>query len=167
MVTDAEAQRIREYLQQQAAEKSTEELIGRVREGVDEIHGVALAVAPERREVVSQGDEWCPGDALRHLVASNMHVSEQVLHAALTGVLSPSPEQAIEGPFEEIIARHDEAIESLFAHVREAAPDAYLELRWRHPFFGDLNWREWLIFLRIHCRDHARQISAMSESQGE
>jgi len=161
MVTDAEAQRILGYLQQQAAEKSTEELISRVTEAVHEIHESAITVPPARREIVPEGDEWSPGNALRHLVGSNIHVSTQILHVALTGELGGSEEQPPTGSFEEVIARHDEAMESLFAHVREADPGANLNVKWRHPFFGDLNWREWLIFLRIHCRDHARQIAAM------
>jgi len=161
MVTDAEAQRILGYLQQQAAEKSIEELAVRVREGVDELHAAARTIAPENRELAPEGEEWSPDDCLRHLVGSNIHVSGQVLHVALTGAFSPNDEQPVEGTFEDLIARHDEAIESLFAHVREAAPDAFLDLKWRHPMFGDLNWREWLIFLRIHCKDHARQIAAM------
>lgn len=166
MVSDSEAQRILGYLQQQAAEKSIEELITRVREGVDQLHDTARAVDPGRRETVPEGDEWSPADALRHVVASNMHVSEQVLHVALTGALSAGAESAVDGSFEELVARHDEAIESLFAHVREADPSAHLEVKWHHPFFGDLNWREWLIFLRIHCRDHSRQISAMTNPDG-
>lgn len=165
MVNDAEAQRILGYLQQQAAEKSIEELIARVREGVDEVHQSAFAVPPERRETVPEHDEWAPGDALRHLVGSNAHVSTQILHVALTGALHEGEEPAPAGTFEELVAKHDEAIESLFAHVREADPAAHLEVKWRHPFFGDLNWREWLIFLRIHCRDHARQITALSGGQ--
>lgn len=165
MVTDAEAQRILGYLQQQAAEKSTEELIARVREGVDEIHQSALAVPAERREMVPDNDEWSPGDALRHLVGSNTHVATQILHVALTGALPEGQEQASDGTFEQLVARHDEAIESLFAHVREAHPAAHLDVKWRHPIFGDLNWREWLIFLRIHCRDHARQIASLMGEQ--
>jgi hypothetical protein len=161
MVTDAEAQRILGYLQQQASEKSIEELVARVKEGAEELHGVARSVPAGGRALIPPGDEWSPEDCLRHVVASNMHVAEQVLHVALTGELSAGTEQGVSGTYEDIISKHEEAIESLFAHVREATPDAFLDVRWKHPFFGDLNWREWLIFLRIHCKDHARQIQAM------
>jgi len=30
-----------------------------------------------------------------------------------------------------------------------------------HPFFGPLNWREWLAFQRIHALDHVQQIEAI------
>jgi hypothetical protein len=72
----------------------------------------------------------------------------------------PEPELAADRAV--LLARHSEAIESLYAHVREADPSAFLDVKWSHPFFGDLNWREWLLFLRIHTKDHARQLASMT-----
>ena len=48
----------------------------------------------------------------------------------------------------------------LWAHVSEADPEAFLEVTWHHPFFGELNWREWFLFVGVHCADHAAQIRA-------
>jgi hypothetical protein len=45
--------------------------------------------------------------------------------------------------------------------VRDADPEGFLETTWPHRFFGDLNWREWLLFLELHCADHAAQLEAM------
>ena len=65
---------------------------------------------------------------------------------------------------EELLAKHAEAIESLFAHVREAAPDDFLNVTWSNDAFGELNWREWLLFLEHHCSEHARQLTAMRDA---
>lgn len=158
-----ELQRIREYLQGQAAQKSIPELIERVQEAVSELDAAARAANPASFGQRQQGEEWSGLDCLRHIAATNVAVGRQVLHAALTGVL---PGERDEVPLPDsrdpILARMAADLDSLYAHVREADPTAHLDLKWDHPMFGDLNWREWLLFLRIHSRDHARQIAALS-----
>ena len=154
--------RIRGYLQQQAAQRTTEELIGRVQEAVDELAVAARGVPETSLNAIPEGDEWTPMDCLRHAASSNMQVAQQVLFAALEGYVPADGEPEVPSDRDAIIAAHAEAIDSLYVHVRSADPEANLELKWKHPFFGDLNWREWLLFLRIHSKDHARQLAAMS-----
>jgi len=154
--------RIRGYLQQQAAQRTIDELIARVQEGVDDLATAARSVADDKLKAIPDGDEWTPLDCLRHAAASNIQVAQQVLFAALEGYLPTDGEPEVPADREAILNAHAEAIDSLYAHVRSADPDANLELKWKHQFFGDLNWREWLLFLRIHSRDHARQLAAMS-----
>lgn len=166
MSLDPEQERIRGYLQQQASAKSIEELIERVQQGVDELHAAANAVPASSLATNPPGDEWSPLDCLRHSVQSNAQASQQILHVALTGERPAGDEPDFGTDREQLIAKHSEAIESLYAHVREADPSAYLDVRWPHPFFGDLNWREWLLFLRIHCKDHAQQLTAMNGALG-
>jgi hypothetical protein len=57
-------------------------------------------------------------------------------------------------------SRHEANRERLFASVLAADPNGNLDRNVFHPFFGALNWREALLFLRIHDLDHARQIQA-------
>ena len=154
--------RIRDYLQAQAAQRTIDELCGRVQEGVDDLATAARGVPEAALNAIPAGDEWTPMDCLRHAASSNMLVAQQVLFAALEGYLPADGEPEVPADREAIIAAHAEAIDSLYVHVRSADPEANLELKWQHPFFGDLNWREWLLFLRIHSRDHARQLASMS-----
>lgn len=162
-----EAERILGYLQQQAAGRSIEELIARVQEGVDELAASARALNPATLDVPAgdaetPGETWSPRQCLEHAAGSNMSVARGVLHVALTGELPPAEEAPLPLDVEEVLDRHAEAIDSLYDHVREADPAAFLEVKWRHPMFGDLNWREWLLFIRIHSKDHARQLAAMT-----
>lgn len=166
MSLDPEQQRIRGYLQGQAAEKTIEDLISRVQEGIDELHSAAAAVPAGRLTTNPPGDDWAPMDCIRHVVQSDCQVAQQILHVALTGALPTDPEPNLAPERDALLARHSEAIESLYAHVREADPAAFLDVKWDHPFFGDLNWREWLLFLRIHSKDHARQLVAMNAALG-
>ncbi|MBA4180649.1 MAG: hypothetical protein C0506_08695 [Anaerolinea sp.] len=161
-----EQARIRSYLQQQAAQRTIDELIRRVQEGMDELASAARGVPTAALTTIPPGEEWSPMDCLRHAAASNMHVAQQVLFAALEGTLPSNSEPDLPTDREAILAKHAEAIDSLYEHVRAADPGANLELKWKHPFFGDLNWREWLLFLRIHAKDHSRQLAAMSGQGG-
>jgi hypothetical protein len=158
--------RIRGYLQQQAEQKTIDELVVRVQEGLDQLAAAARAIEASRFALVPPGEEWSPAQCLQHAAASNMHVAQQVLYVAHTGELPIEGEPPLPADREQILARQAEAIQSLYEHVREARPDAYLDVKWEHPFFGDLNWREWLLFLRIHAIDHARQLTAMKEAMG-
>jgi hypothetical protein len=51
---------------------------------------------------------------------------------------------------------------ALFQRVRSAPPAARLEATIAHPFFGGLNWRETLLFLRLHDLDHAGQLAKIA-----
>ena len=51
---------------------------------------------------------------------------------------------------------------ALFERVRAAEPDSRLEGTVEHPFFGPLNWRQTLLFMRIHDLDHAGQLQAIA-----
>ena len=157
-----ETARIRGYLQQQAAQRTIDELIGRVQEAVDDLAASARGVPEAALNVIPTGDEWTPMDCLRHAASSNMNVAQQVLYAALEGYVPIDNEPEVPIEREAILTAQAAAIDSLYEHVRAADPEANLDLKWKHPFFGDLNWREWLLFLRIHCKDHARQLAAMS-----
>ncbi|MEP6871004.1 MAG: DinB family protein [Anaerolineaceae bacterium] len=154
--------RIRGYLQQQAAQRTIDELIARVQEGVDDLATAARGVPDTALNAIPAGDEWTPLDCLRHAMSFNMHVAQQVLFAALEGHLPTDGEPEVPADRDAVLAAHAEALDSLYIHVRAADPEGNLELTWKHPFFGELNWREWLLFLRIHSRDHARQLAAMS-----
>jgi len=52
--------------------------------------------------------------------------------------------------------------EGLIAVVLQADPQAHLDIVWGHNEFGNMNWREWLLFARVHTLDHARQMQAIA-----
>lgn len=163
---EAEFERIRGYLQQQAAEKSIPELFERVKEGMAELIASARSI-PEGKLILNPpGEDWSPMDCLKHAVQSNMQVAQDILHVAWTGARPGDPEPEVAADRDTLIAAQEASLESLWAHVSDADPQANLGVTWKHPFFGELNWREWLLFLRIHARDHSRQLDAMRGAFG-
>jgi hypothetical protein len=52
--------------------------------------------------------------------------------------------------------------EQLFALALQADPESRLDITWSHREFGAMNWREWLLFTRVHILDHARQMQSIA-----
>jgi hypothetical protein len=51
---------------------------------------------------------------------------------------------------------------ALFERVLRADPAARLDATVEHPFFGPLNWRQTLLFIRLHDLDHAGQLQKVA-----
>ncbi|GIW13022.1 MAG: hypothetical protein KatS3mg062_0461 [Tepidiforma sp.] len=163
---EAERERIRQYLVEQAGSKSIEELIARVEDGMQQLAAAARSIPAERFEEHPAGDEWCPMDCLAHVVSWNAWTATAVLHAALTGEVPAGEPPELARDRDALLKEQERSNASLYEHVRAADPGAFLDVRWEHPFFGMLNWREWLLFLRLHALDHARQLAGMREALG-
>lgn len=155
-------ERGRAYLKSKSAELSVEEAIARVEAALEKAHEAARAVPADRFDVSPAAGEWSGEECFRHLVEWDVRNARQILYAALSGELPPKADVELPAGREALLAQHSEAIDSLFAHVREASPDAFLDVTWEHPFFGALNWREWLLFLELHNRDHGGQLQAIT-----
>jgi len=159
--TQAQLDEVRSYIQRQAAEKSIEQLVASVRDGVAGLTAAANGFSEDALARISAGEEWTPLQCLSHIVESNIRNGQQVLYVALSGELPPDEPVVLPANRDQLLGSHHEAMESLYIHVLEADPEAFLDVRWTHQFFGALNWREWFIFLRVHCLDHTRQLQAM------
>lgn len=153
--------RIRHYLQAGTADASIEDIITRVEEGVAELASAALSFSQSSFTAKCGEQEWTPAETLNHVISWNMTCARQVLWVALGGELPAAQAETLPTGREELLAVHREALDSLYAHVREADPTTFLDITWQHPFFGELNWHEWLLFIRLHSLDHARQLASM------
>jgi hypothetical protein len=56
--------------------------------------------------------------------------------------------------------------EQLFDRALRADPAGRLEQSISHGFFGLLNWRETLLFIRVHDLDHAGQLEKIAAALG-
>ena len=162
--------RIRSYLQAQAAKLSTADLLAKVRTDQDQLRAGAEAVPPDRFYDQPTEGEWSANEVLAHVVeygADVVSCIRRVLDGG--GAPPPRPTDAIRrNPPRRTAAEWWERLgrdrAALFERVGRAAGDEYLDVTWPHPSFGDLNWREWLLFIRLHDLDHARQLQAIAEA---
>lgn len=149
---------IRAWIQGQAAEQSLEGIRDYVAsqyegllEAIDVTPGASLA-AP------AAPGEWSAIEAFQHVVEWNWQVGEDVLHACLMGERPGNPPPSFPADREALTSRLRESLDSVWAHVSAADPTAFLDVTWEHPFFGELNWREWFWFLGVHAMDHTNQV---------
>lgn len=157
---------IRAWLQREAAAKSIDEIHGYVTERFDRLAHAAAAIPASRLGERPPGEEWSAIEALKHVVEWNWQCGEDILHVSLSGERPGNPLPDFQPDRDVLLARNSESLASVYSHVTAADPGAFLDVTWEHPFFGQLNWREWFLFLGVHATDHTGQINGIREALG-
>jgi uncharacterized damage-inducible protein DinB len=168
-----EQRRIRGYLQAQGAKLSPSDVIDKVRAAMAELRAAALAVPAARFEQRPAPEEWSGHEVMAHVVDAGRHFGDQVV-AILEGHARPAP--AREGPAgtsgaarrtaAEWCAVLERDREALFTRALAAEPTAHLTEPIEHRMFGPLNWRETMLFMRLHDLDHAGQLEKIAAALG-
>jgi hypothetical protein len=165
-MTDEE-RRIRSYLQAQGAKLSPLEIIDKVQAAMAQLRAAADAVPAGRFDERPAPDEWSATEVMAHVVSAGRRFGDAIL-AILEdrprGEIGRSPreEPAPRGTAAEWWAILDRDRGELFQRVRRANPDVRLEAPIDHGMFGSLNWRETLLFLRLHDLDHVGQLERIA-----
>ena len=148
------------YVRRKAAEWTPEQMAQRVEAAVAELEAAARAVPDDLLEVRQEGQEWSPLECIRHVAEVNHGTATRVRGVVSEGVV-PDEIPAVPQTREDVLATHAGVIAGAIKAVREGNADPDAEIVWLHPFLGDLNWREWLLTLRVHSLDHARQLEVL------
>ena len=160
---------VRSYLQAQAAKLSLPDLVRKVEADTSQLVEAAQAAAAIDQTRRPGAGEWSVNDVLSHLHGVCAGVNVGILAAAETGAQPDLQRDTIDEtndhcPAAEWVSGIRAEREAMFERVLSLRGDEHLDVTWEHPFFGPLNWREWLLFLRIHDIDHARQIGQIVEA---
>ena len=153
-------ERVRGRLQAEGRELDIEAIIERVQAAAERLAAAALAV-PGAEFAAPRSEGRSAAECLAHAVERNVLHAQEVLYVALSGELPPEPDVRVPDGRDAQLTYHQQSLDSLYIHVRDADPEAFILTTWPHQFFGDLNWREWLLFIELHCADHAGQLEAM------
>ena len=161
-----EQRRIRSYLTAQAAKLTPVEIVDKVRVAMLQLRAAADAVPPTRFNDPPAAGEWSANEVMAHVVEAGRHFGGAVVRL-LDGQPPGAPRDA---PARDPSPRPLESWWSLlerdrtivFERVLRADPTARLESTVEHPFFGPLNWRETLLFIRLHDLDHAGQLQKVA-----
>ena len=166
-----EQQRIRGYLEAQGAKLAPPAIVEKVREAMSRLRAAAAAVPPARFAEAPVPGEWSANEVMAHVVDAGRHFGEGILRA-LDGRSPGERRHADDRPAvpshtaAEWLAMLDRDREALFERALRADPTARLEQSISHGFFGLLNWRETLLFIRIHDLDHAGQLEKIATALG-
>jgi hypothetical protein len=169
-MTDEEL-RIRGYLEAQGAKLAPAATIEKVRAAMTDLRAAAVKVSPARFSERPEPEEWSANEVLAHVVAAGAHFGDAIVSALDNRPQPPRiGERGIEGApartaaeWCDLLARDREA---LFTRVLRADPTARLDRSIEHGMFGTLNWRETLLFLRLHDLDHAGQLGKIAAALG-
>ncbi|HEU5197305.1 MAG TPA: DinB family protein [Methylomirabilota bacterium] len=163
---NAEFARIRSYLQAQGAKLAPEQIIGKVQEAMGQLGAAAAAVPAARFTQPPAPGEWSANEVMAHVVEAGRFFGDAIVRV-LDGQAPGQPRDAAARdtsprPLSEWWAMFERDRTALFTRVRSAHPMSRLEATIPHPFFGALNWRETLLFLRLHDLDHAGQLQKVA-----
>jgi len=162
-----EQKRIRGYLEAQGAKLTPGAIIEKIQEAMGRLRSAALAVPPARFAEAPAAGEWSANEVMAHVVDAGRHFGDGIVRA-LDGAPPGERRHADERPAApshtaaEWLAMLDRDREALFARALRAEPGAHLEQSISHGFFGQLNWRETLLFIRVHDLDHAGQLEKIA-----
>jgi uncharacterized damage-inducible protein DinB len=165
-MTSEETLRIRSYLTAQGAKLSPDQLIGKVEEAMAQLRTAASAVPPARFNEPPAPGEWSANEVMAHVVETGRHFGNAIVRI-LDGQAPGTPRDVAARdtaprPLDDWWAMLEHDRSALFERVRSAHPMARLEATIPHPFFGALNWRETLLFMRLHDLDHAGQLTKVA-----
>lgn len=159
--------RVLSYLQAQAAKLSVPELVDKVRNDAEQMREAMSSISPDRFNEAPMLGEWSGNQIAAHIVTTGDDFARAIEEIVAGRSPSETPIDALADDIEvlsadEWWARHAANRERLFKAVAAADPEGHLDKSISHPLFGDLNWREALLFLRVHDLDHARQFAALA-----
>ena len=160
-----EQKRIRGYLQAQGAKLSPAEVIDKVRAAMAELRRAASAVPAARFEERPEPEEWSGNEVMAHVIAMGRYFGDQIV-AVLDGrprVARPGePTQVERRTADEWWGILEQDRDALFQRVRAADPQGNLAETIEHRMFGQLTWRETLLFMRLHDLDHVGQLQKIT-----
>ena len=164
-----EIARVRGYLASQAMKRTPAQLIDTLREAHQQFLAAAAAV-PDPLFRAAPGDaEWSAADVMGHMLIIAA-IDETAIPAVIergeqppdiVDLISPAPADMTR---EQMLAELERLRERLIASVLNADPAAHLDILWGHNEFGQMNWREWLLFARVHTLDHTRQMQSIART---
>lgn len=164
---EEEVARVRSYLASQAMRRTPTQIVEVLREAHRQFLEATAAVSDALFRTPPGEGEWTAADVLAHvcLIAA---IDEQSIGGVLEQGERPSnvDDKIVAAPAEEtrekMLAALEQSRARLIALVLKADPQAHLDITWGHGEFGQMNWREWLLFARVHTLDHTRQMQALS-----
>ena len=162
-----EIARVRSYLATQATRRTPAQLVEALREAHHQFLTALAAVPDAAFRTIPREGEWSAADVLAHVRTIAAFDERSICGVIERCEQPPNVDDALEqaptnATREHMLADIEALRERLIAVVMQADPQVHLDIVWGHNEFGNMNWREWLLFARVHTLDHTRQMQAIS-----
>lgn len=171
MTTEADAQNpfieVMSYMRHQASKGLP--ALGELMERTGKEWVTCLDGMSEEQANFGQEGEWSSKAVLGHILSVSRRINRQIEEIAAgknpgEPFTDPALTMAEQREYREMRIAELRANAVAMMQEAKAVADsleegaAYLETRFRHPMFGDMNVPEWLAFQRVHSLDHMQQI---------
>lgn len=161
MVTEQQRDEVSSYLRSQAAKLTVQQLLEKRAQEVDELLMTVAGLSEDEARWAPDG-EWDALTILQHVFDSQPDYRQRIARLATGLELREAP-----------IATPIATVQALSAGIRlqsqrsqaliSSVADRPVDRMEDSDRFGDLNWREWALFERVHVKDHVLQIRALKE----
>jgi hypothetical protein len=158
--------RVRSYIVHQAA-KEPAAIKDIVQHGHDQLLDRIDGLSEEQARFKPGPDDWSVLEVLQHAAPAKRWLAG--ICAALARGETPARSEGDAAPpasLAEARSALQSAHQELLGFIDGLSPEADLEARHEHLFFGPLNCREWATFQLVHDRDHAQQIDQIKAAPG-
>lgn len=147
--------------------RTPEQLVEALREAHRQFLAATAAIPAAAFRTIPEVGEWSAADVLAHIRSIASFDERSIRGVIERGEQPPNVNDVLEqapthATREQLLAEIEALRERLIAVVLQADPHAHLDIVWGHNEFGNMNWREWLLFARVHTLDHARQMQAIA-----
>ena len=164
---EEEVARVHSYLASQAMRRTPEQLVEALREAHHQFLAATAAIPDAAFRTIPREGEWSAADVLAHVRAIAAFDEQSICGVIEHGEQPMDVDDALEqapsdASREKLLADIERYRERLITVVLQADPQTHLDIVWGHNEFGNMNWREWLLFARVHTLDHARQMQAIA-----
>lgn len=159
MVTDQQREEVTSYLHTQAAKLSVEQLLEKRAQEVEALLRSVAGLSDDEARW-APGGEWDAVTILQHVFDSQPAYRQRIARLATGLELREAPIAAPVATVQALSAGIRQQLQRSQALIRSVAdrPTDRVEDSER---FGDLNWREWALFERVHVKDHLLQVQAL------
>ena len=165
---EEEVARVRSYLTSQAKKRTPAQMIENLQEARTQFIEVANSISDQDFYAHPIENEWSAAEVLEHVRLIALADNDTIVKVVETGEPVDFPRYSYRDPEPngatkaDLLQTIEEMRDQLVAAVAKADPVAHLEITWLHSEFGELNWREWLLFARVHTLDHVRQLQKIA-----
>ena len=119
----------------------------------------------ETQASFSHGEEWSMKEVVGHMLGSSAAINHEIAGLAAGRESRPAGRTGVTAGGGRPIEELRRALAGLWLEtgrlVASLPEDGNLERTWDHPWFGPLNFREWIVFQRIHAMDHVQQMERL------
>jgi hypothetical protein len=151
------------YAQHQA-KKSLPEL-AELMERTGEDCARCLEGVSEAQASFAHDEEWSMKQVLEHMLGSSAAINTEISNLAAGKASAPAGQTGVTRESKRSIGQLVAALADLWAEtgrlVASLPEDGNLAATWDHPWFGSLNFKEWIAFQRMHALDHVQQMEKL------